>query len=248
MLNTSYYDILGSVLDLKKQKLLVVSPHPDDEVLGCGGLIKRVKDSGGKVYILFLTVGNTKEYSKNGNSTIEERKKEIEKVSMFLKYDGYRIAYPGNNFHLRLDQIPQKDLIAEIENGKEISLNKIMPTIVAAPQHYDYNQDHLACAQAVLAATRPAPNDTKPLQRIILGFESVPTADWWNTPHTINFFAKLSAKDLEAKMSALKIYRSQLRNGYHPRSLWAMKNLAYFRGMQIGERAAEAFYCYRYIL
>lgn len=236
------------MLDLEKQTLLVVAPHPDDEVLGCGGLIKRIKDSGGKVYILFLTVGNTNEYSKSGNSTIEERKKEIEKVSKLLKYDGYRIAYPGNNFHLKLDQIPRKDLITEIENGKEISLNKIMPTIVAMPHHYDYNQDHLACAQAVLAATRPLPDELKPLQRTVLGFESVPTADWWSTPHNVNFFIQLSDTDLEVKLTALETYRSQLRNGNHPRSLRSMKNLAYLRGMQIGNVAAEGFYCYRHII
>lgn len=236
------------MLNLRGQRLLVVAPHPDDEVLGCGGLIKRIKDEGGKVFILFLTVGNTKDYSKIGSSSIQERIKEIEKVASFLKYDDYRIAFRGDEFHLKLDQMPKKDLISEIENGQRISLNKIKPTIVATPQHHDYNQDHNVCAQAVLAATRPLPDELKPLQRTVLGFESVPTADWWNTPHNVNFFIQLSDTDLEAKLTALEIYQSQLRNGYHPRSLRSMKTLAYFRGMQIGNVAAEAFYCYRHIV
>lgn len=236
------------MLNIDRQTLLVMAPHPDDEVLGCGGLIKRIKDNGGKVYVVFLTVGNTKDYSKSGSSTIQERIKEIEKVAKFLKYDDYKIVFPGDEFHLKLDQMPKKDLISEIENGQRISLNKIKPTIVATPQHHDYNQDHSACSQAVLAATRPLSDELKPLQRTVLGYESVPTADWWDTPHNVNFFVQLSDSDLEAKLTALKIYQSQVRNGNHPRSLKSMKNLANLRGMQSGNGVAEAFYCYRHIV
>lgn len=236
------------MLNFKKQKLLVISPHPDDEVLGCGGLIKRIKDEGGQVYVIYLTVGTTKDHSENGGSTIQERQKEIERVAKFLKYDDYRIAFLGNNFHLRLDQIPKKDLISEIENGANISLNKTMPTIVTTPQHLDYNQDHNSCTQAVFAATRPMPDELKSLQEIVLGFESVPTADWWSAPHNTNLSVDLTDNDLETKLSALSIYKSQVRSGYHPRSLRSMRNLAYFRGMQVGKKAAEAFCCYRYII
>lgn len=248
MINILYYGILAGMLNLEKQTLLVVAPHPDDEVLGCGGLIKRIKDEGGKVYVIFLTVGNTKDYSKIGSSTIQERVREIEKVATFLKYDDYKIVFPGDEFHLKLDQMPKKDIISEIENGERISLDKIKPTIVATPQHHDYNQDHSICAQAVLAATRPLPDELKPLQKTVLGFESVPTADWWNTPHNVNFFIRLSDADLQAKLTAMEIYQSQLRNGNHPRSIRSMKNVAYLRGMQSGNGAAEAFYCYRHIV
>lgn len=38
--------------------LLVLSPHPDDETLGCGGLISMLKDSGKKVIVVFITSGS----------------------------------------------------------------------------------------------------------------------------------------------------------------------------------------------
>src|SRR4029077_5090130 len=39
-------------------RLLVIAPHPDDEVLGAGGLMQRVKATGGAVRIVYLTDGD----------------------------------------------------------------------------------------------------------------------------------------------------------------------------------------------
>ncbi len=178
------------MIPLNKQRLLVIAPHPDDEVLGCGGFIRRIKDEGGKVFILFLTVGTTKDFSRSGISTDSQRILEIKKVASFLKFDGWRIAFPGDDYHLKLDNIPQKDIIHEIERGEQISIQTIKPTIILTPQSADYNQDHRACTEAVFAVTRPAPNDLKPLQRVVLGYESVP-AEWSIfPPSTPNFFVE----------------------------------------------------------
>lgn len=51
-------------------RLLIVSPHPDDEVLMAGGLIQRVISKGGKVKIIYLTVGD-----KNVGSVVKIDKK-----------------------------------------------------------------------------------------------------------------------------------------------------------------------------
>jgi LmbE family N-acetylglucosaminyl deacetylase len=39
-------------------RLMVFSPHPDDETLGAGGLIQRVLQSGGKVKLVYMTSGD----------------------------------------------------------------------------------------------------------------------------------------------------------------------------------------------
>jgi LmbE family N-acetylglucosaminyl deacetylase len=41
-----------------KTRLMVFSPHPDDETLGAGGLIQRVLSVGGKVKVAFMTNGD----------------------------------------------------------------------------------------------------------------------------------------------------------------------------------------------
>jgi LmbE family N-acetylglucosaminyl deacetylase len=39
-------------------RLLVVAPHPDDETLGAGGLMQRVREAGGSVHVVYLTDGD----------------------------------------------------------------------------------------------------------------------------------------------------------------------------------------------
>ena len=50
-------------LELKNQNLLVIAPHSDDEVLGCGGLISKIKNNGGKVHALIFNLGFEKDYT-----------------------------------------------------------------------------------------------------------------------------------------------------------------------------------------
>ena len=44
-------------------RILVVAPHPDDEVLGCGGIIKKLSDQGDTVIVLIMTRGKKELYS-----------------------------------------------------------------------------------------------------------------------------------------------------------------------------------------
>src|SRR3989344_4705017 len=138
------------MITLARQRLLVIASHPDDEIFGCGGLIYRIKNEGGKVFVLFLTVGTTKDFSKKGVSTIDERMREIERAAKFLRFDGYRVAFPGNEFHLLLDSLPIKRVIDEIERGPDVSIEAVRPTIIAVPTSFDYNQDHRVANQAVI--------------------------------------------------------------------------------------------------
>jgi len=79
-----------------KTRLLVVAPHPDDEVLTSGGLIQWVLGNGGQVKIVFLTSGDgsrativqdTRKVNLSPNEFIslgEERMKEASKSTQIL--------------------------------------------------------------------------------------------------------------------------------------------------------------------
>src|SRR3989338_3161172 len=114
MKNNPTADILNSKSQwLKDQRLLVIAPHPDDEVLGCAGLIAQVKKNNGRVFVLIVTVGDIKQYG--GESKANARLEEVKQVMDFLKVDGYEVALIGEKYHLKLDTLPQKQLIDLIE-------------------------------------------------------------------------------------------------------------------------------------
>lgn len=233
------------MFSFKNHKLLVIAPHPDDEVLGCGGIIRRIKNEGGRVYVLFLTVGDSFDFSKKGLSTITQRQKEIETVAKFLKFDDYHIAFPGNDYHLKLDMLGQKELMETIERRDSISIEKVKPTIIAFPYPFSYNQDHRIAGSSTHAALRPAPSRFKHFVPIVLSYEY--SADHWSLLNHFqpNFFIPLAKKDLEVKLSALKLYKSQLRFHPNPRSMGSLKALAYLRGSQSSAAASEAFVGHR---
>lgn len=238
-----------AMMNFKDQRVLVLAPHPDDEVLGCGGLISRFKREGAEVFVLYMTVGTTKDFSRKGLSTQDERVKEIEKVAAYLRFDGYRIAFPGDDYHLKLDAVPQKDLINEIERGDDISLEATKPTIVVTPSSFDYNQDHNAVCEATIAATRPTPPKYKAFQPLVLTYE-LPYGSWTTldtVPHP-SFFVALQEEDLRAKEKALTLYRSQLKNAKGPLSVHGISVLANMRGFQSGVELAEAFFLKRNVV
>lgn len=235
------------MVNLGKQKILIVAPHPDDEIIGCGGLIAKVKESGSKVFVLFLTVGDTNDFSGDGFSSKKERLEEVERVAQYLGFDGYHIAFGHNRHHLRLDQEAQLKLISVIEREAPVSIEKIRPTAILFPSATNYNQDHRAAAQATFAACRPASRQYKYQAPMVFSYEVA--ADQWNMEKLFspNFFVKLHNRHLRKKISALRIYKSQLRQRANPRSPKTLEGLAALRGAQSGNNLAEAFYCHRFL-
>jgi N-acetylglucosamine malate deacetylase 1 len=229
-----------------KQRLLVVAPHPDDELLGCGALINRVKRSGGQVFVLFLTVGDTRDFSQAGHSMRSEREREIEEVAKLFDLDGYHITLPGNNFHLRLDHQPQQRLIDLIERDGPLSISEVRPSVVLLPEITSYNQDHKSVAHAGITALRPGPWEDRHQPSLVLMYEEV--ADGWSGEAISgrNFHVGVDPIDVDQKIAGLRCYASQWRTHPHTRSEEALRALAAVRGVQCGKPLAEAFHCLRF--
>lgn len=231
-----------------KQILLVIAPHPDDEVLGCGGLMHHIKRLGGKVYIQFLTNGDTKDFSRIGSSSIRTREKEIKSLVRYYSLDGYHIAFTGNTHHLKLDAVGRKQVIDLIERGSPLAIERIKPTIITFPSIFSYNQDHLVTAQATHTALRPSEPKNKHYIKLVLAYE-MPADHWSLSAHPPpNFFVPLTKKDLSKKLKGVAIYRSQLRPVPNPRSLSIIEALARLRGSHCGSEFAEAYHCYRHVM
>lgn len=230
------------MLVMESMTALVIAPHPDDEIFGCGGTIHRLKIAGGKVYVLYMTVGTTADFSPRGRSTAEERMAEIAQVTQLLDLDGYTVALPGDDYHLRLDAVPQTELVHAIERGGDISLQGLRPDIVLAPSIADYNQDHRAAGLATMTAVRPGPRKYKSFPPLVLTYE-LPYHQW-NMADSLpapGLFVTLEPPSMAAKIAALELYGSQLKSPESPLSVHGIEALAAYRGLQCGAAAAEAF-------
>lgn len=231
-------------IDFSKQRLLVIAPHPDDETIGCGGLISKIKKAGGKVFVLAVCVGNQKQYG--SISETNTRQSEFNEAMKFLKVDDYELIYADDKYHLRLDTIPLKELIDLFENGSRVAINKIKPTIIAIPFGGSYFQDHNAVFKAAFAACRPKPQDIKHMVDTVLVY-SIPSDKWAINKFEPNFFVDIS-DELNNKIDALSLYKSQLHHDPHPCSVENIKRIDQTAGTLIGLKAAESFMCLRNIL
>jgi LmbE family N-acetylglucosaminyl deacetylase len=228
-----------------KQSLLVISPHADDESFGCAGTIAKIKKAGGKVYILVMSVGDLKLYNgKEGIVSGKTRESEFAAVAEFLNIDDYDIAFTDAESHLRLDAVPQRDLINIIEKTSSVAMDKINPTIVALPA-ISYNQDHVATFRAGFTACRPHDPTVKSFPDIVLSYDNQTL--FWNIDYDKfhpNFYVDIS-EFLDIKLKALSLHASQLRHSPHHCSIENMELLARTRGHHISVNAAEAFVCHR---
>ena len=236
------------MIDWTQQRVLILSPHPDDEVIGCGGLISRVKDAGGQVFVNFVTLGDTRDRTERGLSTADERITEIQKVASQLAFDKWDVALQGTEYHLRLDTMAQHDLIGVLEHASTLSLQAVEPTVVLLPSPLSYNQDHRAVAEAAITALRPVgpTGDARPVE-IVAIFEEV--ADQWTPRSDVapNLFVALQQRHLDAKLDAMRAYVSQARPHPHTRSLEALQTMAVVRGAHSGLGYAEAYRCIRWL-
>lgn len=234
---------------LAKQTLLVVAPHADDEVIGCAGTIAKVKELGGRVYVMVMSIGDLKLYNgKDDVVSAELRRREFEETVQFLGVDGCDIVFDDPESHLRLDNMPRRDLISVIERDSEVSIERTNPTMVALPAP-SYNQDHCAVFLAGITACRPVLPEHRAFQNIVLSYDS-PTL-FWNNDEKGGFHPNLYidiSKYLDKKLKAMSLHKSQLKPPPHHCSLDNLERLARLRGSEISVEAAEAFMCHRLVL
>jgi len=226
--------------NLKNQRLLVIAPHSDDEVLGCGGLISKVKNEGGKVFVLIFNLGFEKDDTKESQ---EKRKNEVQEAMNVLKVDDYHLVHDQPDNNRDLDTEPLHSLIEVIESTSNVSLEKIAPTMVAIPTIFSHHQDHVHVHHACIAALRPI---STPVSNIVLSYEA-PEHSRWSASGVFepNLFVEIDDV-IENKIIAFNKYRSQIRPG--SRDDDSIRNQAKYRGQEVGKNLCEAFYVHRFIL
>ncbi|MDC2866538.1 MULTISPECIES: PIG-L deacetylase family protein [unclassified Bacillus (in: firmicutes)] len=209
-----------------KECILVIGAHPDDELLGTGGTLKRLVEEGHQVISIITALGRKEEaHHIQQLGRCANKEIGIEEV-IFLEHA-----------NLELELIPLHQLTKEIEQLIQI----YKPSKIFTHHYGDLNIDHHITFQAVLTATRPLPNK-HPIE--LITFETVSSSEW--NIHTNdksfkpNYFVNITDQ-IDSKIAALKHYDVEMRDFPHPRSYEGVEYLGRVRGMTIGVPYAEAF-------
>lgn len=216
---------------------LIIAPHPDDEILGCGGTIGKICASGTKVFVLVATRGKKEMYPEERILNVRNEAKNAHKIlgvseTIFLDFPA-----------------PDLDMVSMAEISGEI--HKIIEdyniSTIYLPHHGDIHHDHKVIFQAGLVAARPVGGNSV---KKIFSYETLSETEW-ATPNGEDAFIPtrfVNITDFFAlKLNAMKCFKSQLRDFPNPRSLKGIEVLANLRGSTVGFYYAEAFMTIRVI-
>jgi LmbE family N-acetylglucosaminyl deacetylase len=216
---------------------LVIAAHPDDEVLGCGGTIRRLANEGQEVHIAILGEGITSRYDNRGeadDSLMEQLHADAHRAATLLGATNLTLhGLPDNRF----DTVALLDIVKIIEE----LIEKIQPHTVYTQHGGDLNIDHVMLYRATLTATRPLAGC--PVKRLY-AYEVASSSEWafskFSPPFRPNVFSEIGAT-LETKIQAMQCYESEARPFPHPRSPDSLRAIAKRWGSTSGLQAAEAF-------
>lgn len=220
------------------KKIIVISAHPDDEILGVGGAILKHIENGDKVYWLITT--NISERQGFSKIRVESRQEEIKKVEESLGIiKTFLLNYPTM-------ELTSTSLIKMVPEISKI-FTEVEPEIVYCLNRSDAHSDHRITFDAVMACTK---SFRYPFVKRVLMYECISETEFApSLPEKAfipNYYVDIT-KYLDKKLDVMKIYESELGEHPFPRSLRNIEALAVFRGASVGVEYAEAFQMIKYI-
>lgn len=232
-------------------KHLIIAAHPDDEVLGMGGTIKKLTNENNDVKIVIMATGISSRRSSNyKNSTRydmdDHTLKEINKQISELRRDAKKASSILGVKDIEFEDFPdnEMDTVSNLQITKKIEeiLRSYKPDIVYTHSQFDINVDHRALYFATITATRPKKSQNV---KEVISFE-VPSSTEWYFPSAFspNIFVDIN-KEIQFKLRALKAYKNELQKFPHPRSIEALDIISKRWGSVSGFKNAEAFYLVR---
>ncbi len=219
------------------KNVVVIAPHPDDETLGLGGSIKRLTINNVKVSILIVSGHLPPLYKKKDfDKTLSESKKVFKHLGV-SDYEFLKIPATTVN------ELPVATL------NKKISkfITDRCPDTVFIP-FPDRHIDHRVIFDSCIVACRPV---NKKSPKNVFLYETL-SETHWNVPSVEpsfnpTFFINIE-ETMKDKISALKLYKTQINENTPSRSVKAIESLAKFRGSQNGCEYAESFQIVRMII
>ena len=216
---------------------LIVVAHPDDEVLGCGGLAAALASFGPH---------GARVHSLRGRPRPAAAGLEVEELHAHAREGLRTLGLPepvfGSFPNIAFNTVPHLALVQFIEQV----MQETGATHLYTHHPADLNDDHRHTSHACRAAGRLAQRNgsVPPLERLA-DMEILSSTDWSfpaeTRPFEPNAFFELGEELLALKLRALAAYEGVMRPFPHSRSDEIVRGLAAYRGGQAGCRYAEAF-------
>jgi LmbE family N-acetylglucosaminyl deacetylase len=121
-----------AALDLRGERLLVLAPHPDDEAIGCGGLIALHRREGRRVRVVVVT---------DGAEAGDAAQREAESRAALTALGGAEVEF----FRYRDRQLAGAE---DLPSRLAIVLRDYRPDLIAVPNPIEIHPDHAALARA----------------------------------------------------------------------------------------------------
>jgi LmbE family N-acetylglucosaminyl deacetylase len=221
----------GDIKVKTKNNIAIVVAHPDDEALGIAGTLIKHVQSQDNVFVIILSKGEDAKISNKSRN--KDREANAKKWCQFIGANLYSFYdFPDQRF----DQVPELDVVKCLEKD----FKKIKPDIVYIHHLGDINKDHTVSAKSALVALRPMGKKTPEIR----SFETPSSTDQAPYVNDFLFLPNLYIsidKYWHLKEESLNIYKKELNDAPHPRSIEAIKALAIKRGAESGFIMAEAF-------
>ncbi|MFW6134053.1 MAG: bacillithiol biosynthesis deacetylase BshB1 [Elusimicrobiota bacterium] len=213
----------------QKSKILIFSAHPDDAELGMGGTIAHLLSRGAEVKVVDLTNGEP-----TPKGSIEIRMQESLDASKSLGFEREILDYDNRNL---IFSIEKRDRIAGI-------IRKFRPDGIFVHYYEDSHPDHRETAKIVqdsVFAARLTKTDFpgEPYRAENLYFYYAVHLRKVEKP---DFFIRISEKEYQKKVRALKCYKSQfIDNKKNEKVIEKIKTRDSYWGFLVKSNYAEGF-------
>lgn len=217
--------------------VLVIAPHADDEVLGCGGAIAKHVHTGDHVTVAIVCNRDTS-YHTDSDKTQNITKKQWKEAKLCKEVLGYHNIIKLDFLDMYVDLSGYRKVIKDLEDV----FSQVKPDVVYIPSNTDINTDHTYISDACLVACRPV-QATPPKKVLMYEIPSSTNQGFHHKPgFKSNYYIPLDESYLEAKITGFLKYTDEVLPYPNSRSPEGLKAYAQMRGMECNCGLAEGFY------
>ncbi len=205
------------------KKIMVFAPHPDDDILGCGGSIAKHSHQGHEIIIVYMTSGEAGSLTYSCEELATLRENEARQASLLLKVnETIFLRNPDGYFEYKRDNIVK--IVSLLRTKK--------PDIIYLPHQLDGNEDHRVTNKLVLDACRRSSGPWfQECQGIPWEVKTILAYEIWTPLQDVSYSEDITPF-MEQKLSALRLHVSQLKDIQYDE---AIKALNHYRGIMSGK-------------